>query len=54
MSYPVQKREVFKFAAKRVVDRVHVRGYVDVNVIEVDGVHEHDGSDHVNGDIGRW
>lgn len=50
-SYPVQKGEVFEFSAERVVDGVHGYGYVDVKVIKVDGVDEHDDSDHVQGDV---
>lgn len=53
MAYPVQKREVFEFSAERGVDGVHIRGYVDVFVIEVDGIGEHDGADNVHGDVGR-
>lgn len=50
-SYPVQKGEIFKLSAERVVDGVHGCGYVDVNVIIVDGEYEHDGSAHVQGDV---
>lgn len=52
VSYPVQKCEVFEFAAKRFVDRIHVSGHVDMEEIEVDRVDDHEGADHVHGRIG--
>jgi len=52
-SHPVQKREVFEFAAERVVDGIHFGGNVDVHVIEVDRVDEHEGADHVHGVVGK-
>lgn len=53
VTHPVQEREVFELAAESVVDGIHIDRYVDVRVVEVHRIDEHDGADHVHGDVGR-
>lgn len=53
VTHPVQEREVFELATERVVDGIHVGRYVDVHVVEVHRVDEHDGADYVHGHVGR-